>query len=88
MSIEEKVAHLDEKVTTLFKAQAELHELAESTHKIAIAVEKLTTKMDSHERRIGILESERQYKLRTVWTSVVSGILGAAVAAVCAIIFG
>lgn len=88
MTIEEKVAHIEEQIKTLFQKQDEIHNLTESTHKIAVSVERLTTKMDSHERRIGNLESDKQYKTRTIWTSIVSGVLGAAVAALCAIAFG
>lgn len=88
MTIEEKVAHLEEQIRTLFQKQNEIHDLTESTHKLAVSVERLTTKMDSHERRIGNLESDKQYKMRTIWASIVGGVLGAGVAALCAIAFG
>lgn len=80
METAERLARHDEQIKTLFGQQKEIKALAESTNKLALSVEKLTTQMMSHEERLGEIEEGSRYKGRTIWACVVTGILGAAIA--------
>ena len=80
METAERLARNDEQINTLFGQQQEIKALAESTNKLAVSVERLTTQMMSHEERLGEIEEGSRYKGRTVWACIVTGILGAAIA--------
>lgn len=87
MELAEKVARHDEQIKTLFEQQNTIKGLTESTHALALSVQKLTDKISSQDERLDAIEDSAKYKRRAIWSSIVSGILGAAVAALCAIIF-
>lgn len=87
MELAEKVARHDEQIKTLFEQQNTIKGLTESTHALALSVQKLTDKIASQDERLDAIEDSAKYKSRAIWSSIVSGILGAAVAALCAIIF-
>lgn len=87
MELAEKVARHDEQIKTLFEQQATIRGLTESTHVLALSVQKLTDKIASQDERLDAIEDSARYKSRAIWSSIVSGVLGAAVAAVCAIVF-
>lgn len=87
MELAEKVARHDEQIKTLFEQQNTIKGLTESTHALAVSVQKLTDKIASQDERLDAIEDSAKYKSRAIWSSIVSGILGAAVAALCAIIF-
>lgn len=87
MELAEKVARHDEQIKTLFEQQNTIKGLTESTHALALSVQKLTDKIASQDERLDAIEDSEKYKSRAIWSSIVSGILGAAVAALCAIIF-
>lgn len=88
MTVDERLTQHDEQIKTLFERQKDLHALTESVNKIALSVERLTVKMSGHDERLANIENDTRYKARTVWSCVVSGFLGAAVAALAAILFG
>ena len=76
-------AHTEE-IKTLFQQQKQITSLAESTNRLALSVEKLAGQMEGHEERLSEIEEGVRYKSRTVWASVVTGILGAVVAFIVA----
>lgn len=60
-----------------------LHEVSECNAKLTIMVENLSKSNDDHESRITDIEK----KPGTYWDKIVAGIIGAAVAALMAIVF-
>ena len=83
MTIEERVqengehlARHDEQIKTLFAQQEQIEKLAESTHALAISVEKLTTRVCSIEDDINILDQEKRQKNFAVWQIIMSAVLG------------
>lgn len=87
MDLTEAVARHDEQIKTLTEQQNTIKGLTESTHSLALSIQKLADRIANQEERMDAIEESTRYKNRTVWTSLVSGILGAIVSAVCAIIF-
>ena len=77
---EKQLSAQKEEIKTLFFQQKDVKVLAESTNKLAVSVERLTTQMMSHEERLEEMEDGIRYKGRTVWACIVTGILGAAIA--------
>lgn len=87
MDLTEAVARHDEQIKTLTEQQNTIKGLTESTHSLALSIQKLADRIANQEERMDTIEESTRYKNRTVWTGLVSGILGAIVSAVCAIIF-
>lgn len=81
-------ARHDEQIKTLFNQQKEIKDIAESTNKLALALEKLTAEMCSQKTRLEAIEETARYKNRTVWACVVTGVLGAIVASGVAALLG
>lgn len=75
--IEITLAQHGEQIKTLFKETQEVKQLTESVQRLAMSVERLTMEMTSQERRIGAIEEQAKFKMRTVWSCVASAILGA-----------
>lgn len=82
--LKETVARHDENIKALFEGQKEIRALAKSTNRLALSVEKLAVQMTSHEERIDAIEDDSRNKSRTVWTSIVTGIISAALGAMSA----
>jgi len=75
----EHLARHDEQIKTLFSQQADIKALAESTHSLAMSVEKLTQRICSVEDDLDALNAEKRQKSFAVWQIVVSAIVGGVV---------
>ena len=75
----EHLARHDEQIKTLLLQQADIKALAESTHSLAMSVEKLTQRICSVEDDLEALNAEKRQKSFAVWQIVVSAIVGGAV---------
>ena len=85
MNIEERVqengehlARHDEQIRTLFSQQEDIKKLAESTHALALSVEKLTARICTVEDDLQTLNADRRQKSFAIWQVVVSAIIGGA----------
>lgn len=85
MNIEERVqengehlARHDEQIKTLFSQQEDIKKLAESTHALALSVEKLTARICTVEDDLQILNADKRQKTYAIWQIVVSAIIGGA----------
>lgn len=85
MNIEERVqengehlARHDEQIRTLFSQQEDIKKLAESTHALALSVEKLTARICTVEDDLQTLNADRRQKNFAIWQVVVSAIIGGA----------
>lgn len=72
----EHLARHDEQIKTLLSQQADIKTLAESTHSLAMSVEKLTQRICSVEDDLEVLNAEKRQKSFAVWQIVVSAIVG------------
>lgn len=72
----EHLARHDEQIKTLFAQQSAIKELTESTHSLAMSVEKLTTRVCSIETDIGNINTEKKQKNFALWQIVMSAIIG------------
>jgi hypothetical protein len=83
MNIEERVqencehiARHDEQIKTLFLQQADIKGLADSTHSLALSVEKLTQKVVALEEDFAVISDEKRQKGFAVWQIIVSALIG------------
>ena len=74
----ERLARHTEQIKTLFAQQEQIEKLAESTHALALSIEKLTNRVCSVEDDLDIINSEKRQKSFAVWQIVVSAIIGGA----------
>lgn len=74
----EHLARHDEQIKTLFTQQADIKGLADSTHSLALSVEKLTQKVVALEEDIEIMSEEKRNKGFAVWQIIMSAIIGGA----------
>ena len=74
----EHLARHDEQIKTLFSQQADIKELAESTHALAVSVEKLTTRVCGIEDDLKVINDDKRQKNFAVWQIIVSAIIGGA----------
>lgn len=81
-------AHHDEQIKTLFNNQKIIEKLADSVQELAESIATQTEQIKNMDKRLSSIEDNAKYKNRTVWACVVTGILGAAIAAVMTMILG
>lgn len=74
----EHLARHDEQIKTLFLQQADIKELAESTHSLAVSVEKLTARICNVEDDLQVINNDKRQKSYAIWQIVVSAIIGGA----------
>ena len=75
----EHLARHDEQIKSLFLQQADIKGLADSTHSLALSVEKLTQKVVVLEENIEEMNDERRKKGFAVWQIVTYAVVGGAV---------
>lgn len=63
-------------IKTLFATQKSIEKLTDSTHSLAVSVEKLTNKVSDVDERLDCIEGEKKQKGFAMWQIVVSTILG------------
>ena len=85
MNLEERVqengehlARHDEQIKTLFSQQEDIKKLAESTHSLAISVEKLTARICNVEDDLQLINNDKRQKSYAIWQIVVSAVIGGA----------
>lgn len=85
MNLEERVqengehlARHDEQIKTLFSQQENINKLAESTHSLAISVEKLTARICNVEDDLQLINNDKRQKSYAIWQIVVSAVIGGA----------
>lgn len=85
MNLEERVqengehlARHDEQIKSLFKQQEDIKKLVESTHTLALSVEKLTTRIGNIEDDIQVLTTEKRQKSYAIWQIIMSAVIGGA----------
>jgi len=79
--VQENCEHLvrhDEQIKTLFVQQEDIKKLAESTHALAISVEKLTSRICTVEDDLQLINADKRQKTYAIWQVVVSAIIGGA----------
>lgn len=74
----ERLARHTEQIKTLFAQQEQIEKLAESTHALALSIEKLTNRVCSVEDNLDLINNEKRQKSFAVWQIVVSAIIGGA----------
>ena len=72
----EHLARHDEQIKTLFLQQADIKTLAESTHSLAMSVERLTQRVCSVEDDLEALDKEKKQKSFAVWQIIASAVIG------------
>lgn len=72
---EKSIGKLEEDVTNIYKKQAEIKELAKSTQDLALAVQKLASKVSDVDDRISVVEGAQRAKSAAVWQIVMSCII-------------
>ncbi len=72
----EHLARHDEQIKTLFATTEEIKALAESTHSLAVSVEKLTSRITHVEDDLEAYNEEKNKKSFAVWQVLMSAIVG------------
>jgi len=73
----QSIEQLRERTRTLFNQQNELKDIAQSTYKLALSVEKLVQRVDETDRRLSNIEETARNRINTIWACVTTGIIGA-----------
>lgn len=72
----ERLARHTEQIKTLFAQQEQIEKLAESTHALALSIEKLTNRVCSVEDDLNVINAEKRQKSFAVWQIIVSALVG------------
>lgn len=82
------LAKHDSDIKTLYQQQRNIEKLTESTHSLALSVEKLTGRVSDVNKRLDSVESEKRQKGFAIWQIVVSAVLGGALTYLVAVVLG
>jgi len=63
-------------IKTLFANQKTIERLTDSTHSLAVSVERLTNKVTDVDERLDRIEGEKRRKNYALWQMVVSAVVG------------
>lgn len=79
MEHEGRICGLEKTVMTIAEQQVDIKSLVDSTHSLALSVQKLTDKVSSIDERTKFLESDKRQKSFAIWNIAVAGTLGAVI---------
>ena len=76
MEHEGRICGLEKTVTTIAEQQIDIKNLVDSTHSMALSVQKLTDKVSSIDERTKYLEDDKKQKAFAIWNIATAAALG------------
>lgn len=72
----ESISALQQQVKTLFESTKQIKDIAESTNRIALNVETMAQGLSNVDKRLELIEDNRNKKIFAVWQATVCGVVG------------
>lgn len=80
----ERLARMEEQIKTLFKQQADIKDLTETVHKLALSIERQGLSLQTTDKKVDSVKTdvdELKQKPAKRWETVITGIISALVGA-------